>query len=62
MPSLALSASPRNFKLTHYLVETLGGNANGVLDAFGVGEGDDAGADVWHRFIIGEGKTKNERG
>jgi hypothetical protein len=44
------------------LVETLGGNANGVLDAFGVGEGDDAGADVWHRFIIGEGKTKNERG
>jgi hypothetical protein len=25
-----------------------------VLDAFGVGERDDAGADCWHRFIIGE--------
>jgi hypothetical protein len=39
------------------LVETLGGNSDRVLDAFGVGEGDEAGADVSHRFIIGEGKA-----
>ena len=39
------------------LVEAPGGNANGVLDAVSVGEGDEAGADGWHGFLIGEGKA-----
>ena len=50
----------RGHRFHRCLEETLSRNADGVFDAFGIGEGDDAGAN-WHPSSIGEGKENTRK-